>query len=373
MNFLSRVLHKKQRFLELVEALVRLETPSLEPPTQGPALELLASRLEPLGLRPRRSPRGILFAREGRRRPAQMLVGHCDTVWPTGTLRQMPFRVEDDTVSGPGIYDMKAGLAMIVVALEVLQELDRAPALDPVVVVNSDEEIGSRRSTGLIARVAKGCRRALVLEPSLGPEGRLKTARKGVGGFVVTVKGRAAHAGLEPGKGASAILELSHLIQQLFALNDAERGVTVNVGMVDGGLRPNVVAPTSQARVDVRVLTRADGRRVEDAIRALEPTVPGVTLEVEGGFGRPPLEPTPANRALWELARAEADKLGLPLLEGVAGGGSDGNTTSLYTATLDGLGAVGDGAHSPTEHILLTPTLERTALLAKIMLAEEAP
>jgi glutamate carboxypeptidase len=211
--------------------------------------------------------------------------------------------------------------------------------------------------------------RVFVLEPSLGPDGRLKTARKGVGRFTVKVKGRAAHAGLDPEKGASAILELAHVVQALFALNDAERGVTVNVGTIEGGLRPNVVAPESTAVIDVRVRTQADAERIEQAIHGLEPSVPGVELEIDGRIGRPALEPTPRNRQLWHLAKGLADELEMDLGEGLAGGGSDGNTTSQVTATLVGLGPVGDGAHASHEFLYLDETLERTALLALLLLA----
>ncbi|HHH39351.1 MAG TPA: M20/M25/M40 family metallo-hydrolase, partial [Sedimenticola sp.] len=196
-----------------------------------------------------------------------------------------------------------------------------------------------------------------------------KTIYKGVGRFTITIRGRAAHAGLNPEQGASAILELSHVIQALYALNDPRRGISINVGTIDGGLRPNVIAPISTATVDVRVLTREDARAVEKSIRALEPVTPGVTLTVEGGIGRPPMERTPANRKLWHLARQLGRELGMELEEATAGGGSDGNYTSQYTATLDGLGAVGDGAHAAHEHVLLPPLPQRTALLAGLLLA----
>mgnify|MGYP001826649728 FL=1 len=211
--------------------------------------------------------------------------------------------------------------------------------------------------------------RVFVLEPSLGPAGQLKTARTGIGRYTISVSGEAAHAGLDPGAGASAILELSHVIQELFALNDLDRGVTVNVGTIDGGLRPNVVAPESQAVVDVRVPTAQDAERIDAAIRGLEPATPGTTIRVEGLFGRPAMEHTPANRRLWGLACKLGKELGLELDEATAGGGSDGNFTSLYTATLDGMGAVGAGAHARHEHLQLTPTIERAALLALLLAA----
>jgi glutamate carboxypeptidase len=207
------------------------------------------------------------------------------------------------------------------------------------------------------------------MEPSLGDDGAIKTERKGVGRFKITVHGKAAHAGLDPEGGASAILELSHVIQSLFAMNDASSGITVNVGTVDGGLQPNVIAPHSQAVVDVRVPTIREGDRIEKAIYGLVPITPGVRLTVEGGIGRPSMEQTPRNLALWQKAHALGAEIGLDLKQCRAGGGSDGNTTSQYTATLDGLGAVGHGAHAEHEFLYIDRTLERTALLALLLLA----
>jgi glutamate carboxypeptidase len=271
---------------------------------------------------------------------------------------------------GPGVYDMKGGLVQMVFALRTLYELDLTPPLTPIVFVNSDEEVGSPDSRPRIHRLARVADRAFVLEPSLGPEGKLKTARKGVGRFTIRIKGKSAHAGLDPESGASAIVELSHVIQKLHALNDAERGITVNVGMIEGGQRPNVVAPTSRAIADVRVLTCEDANLVERTIHSLEVSTPGVTLDVEGGIRRPPLERTPRNRALWHVAQDAADRLGIALDEGTAGGASDGNETSAFCATLDGLGPVGDGAHAEHEYVELDKMVERTALLVLLLLAD---
>jgi glutamate carboxypeptidase len=271
------------------------------------------------------------------------------------------------------VFDMKGGLAMMVLALGALRRQGISLPLTPVVFVNSDEEIGSHESRAQILRLARRVRRTWVLEPALGPAGHLKTARKGVARFTVRIYGRAAHAGLEPEAGASAILELSHVIRSLFALNDPARGVTVNVGTVDGGLRPNVIAPESRAVADVRVCSEADALRVEHAIRGLAPATPGTRLEVNGGFGRPPMERTPRNRRLWRLACEAAGRLDLELDEGLAGGGSDGSTTSLYTATLDGLGPVGAGAHATDECLFIGATLERAALLALLLAAPDLP
>jgi glutamate carboxypeptidase len=375
-----RVLHevrwRREQFLSLLETLCRAESPSLDPVAQQAVHAALAANLEALGYVVRRLPgqrSGVhLYARPRRRRrgaPVQLIMGHYDTVWPAGTLATMPFAIEGDRARGPGVYDMKGGLAQVVVALATLRGLGLEPAVTPVVLVNADEEVGSRESGRHVRRLARIADRALVLEPSLGIEGRLKTERKGVARYTVTVKGRAAHAGLDPTAGASAILELSHVIQALFALNDPARGVTVNVGTIDGGLRPNVVAPESRAVVDVRTRTTADAGRVDAAIRALEPVTAGTALQVEGGVGRPPLEPTPRNTALFETARTLGSRVELTLAGGLAGGGSDGSTASLYTATLDGLGPVGDGAHAAHEYLEIGPTLDRAALLALLLLA----
>ncbi|MCB9641653.1 MAG: M20 family metallopeptidase [Myxococcales bacterium] len=301
--------------------------------------------------------------------PAQLLLGHYDTVWPKGTLSSMPIEEHDGKLTGPGIFDMKAGIVQSIFAIRALQHLHIAPSLDPIALFNSDEERGSRTSTPFIQQLAQQVDRTFVLEPAFGPEGKLKTARKGIGRFTISVKGRAAHAGLAPQEGHSAILELSFVIQKLFALNDFERGITVNVGMIDGGVNTNVIAPESKAVVDVRVLTNQDAAWIEEQIHSITPQNPHVTLEIDGRIGRPPMEKTPANRKLWTLAKLHGSQLGLDLEEVTAGGGSDGNTTSQYTATLDGLGAVGDGAHAPHEYIEKERLLERCALLALLLLA----
>jgi glutamate carboxypeptidase len=371
---------RRGRMIELLRRMAIAESPSLAPETHDGAARVLAAELDALGFVVRhlrgRTGSGQVWARPVQRvrgRPLQLMLGHLDTVWPVGTLAEMPFEVDGDTVRGPGVFDMKGGLAMMVLALEALQRHGIEPSLTPVLFVNSDEEIGSHESRERIKRLARRVRRVWVLEPSLGPSGHLKTARKGVARFTVRIYGRAAHAGLDPEAGASAILELSHVIRCLYALNEPGRGVTVNVGTVDGGLGPNVVAPESRAVADVRVCSEDDAVRIEAAIRGLTPQTPGTRLEVHGGFGRPPMERTPRNRALWELARQAAAGLGLALEEGLAGGGSDGSTTSLYAATLDGLGPVGAGAHAPDECLFLGPTLERTALLALLLAAPDLP
>ena len=373
---LDHLMGQKDAFIAFLERLARAESPSVVSAAQGQVRDLIAERLESLGYRTLpitgRRHGGCLFARPDDRsagRPTQMLLGHYDTVWPLGTLKEMPFAVDGNAVRGPGVYDMKGGITQSIFALETIAHFGLAPSVTPVVFANSDEEIGSRESARHIGRLASLMNRVFVLEPSLGPEGQLKTGRKGIGRFTVKIKGKAAHAGLDPEQGASAILELSHVVQSLFALNDVEKGVTVNVGTIEGGLRPNVIAPESTAVVDVRVRTQADAERIEKAIHGLEPSVPGTALEIDGRIGRPALEPTPRNRVLWHLAKDLSGELGMELGEGFAGGGSDGNTTSLFTATLDGLGPVGDGAHAPHEFLYVDETLERTALLTLLLLA----
>lgn len=368
---------QQEHMLEVLERMVLMETPTILPEAQQAILLFLIEQLEALGMSTRQVPGrlsgGYLMAYPKDRKkhlPIQLMVGHCDTVWPLETLQSMPWIGENGKIKGPGVYDMKAGLTQMLFALKTIQQLSLKLPYTPVLLINSDEEKGSRDSTPAIRRLAKIAKRAYILEPPLGLDGKLKTARKGLGRFIITVKGKPAHAGLDPGKGASAILELSHQIQQLFALNDSERGITVNVGMIEGGTSANVVAPMSRAVVDVRVLTQLDGERVTEEIYSLQAHTPDTELLIEGGIGRPPMEKTTRNRQLWTAARQAGEQMGLVLQEATAGGGSDGNTTSQYTATLDGLGTTGDGAHAHHEFIFTDKLVERTALLTLLLLME---
>lgn len=360
----------------LLRTVASLESPSLDPASQEPVFALLAAELEATGMRTRRlrgkRSGGQLWAvpRERRRgAPVQLLLGHCDTVWPHGTLAAMPVELwPDGRLTGPGVYDMKAGLVQGIFALRTLRELGLRPEVEPCFFINSDEEIGSHDSIPRIERLARRMQRVFVLEPSLGPEGKLKTRRKGSLRFSIRVHGRAAHSGLDPEKGASAILELARVIQRLYDLAEPERGITVNVGVVSGGMRANVVAPEARAELDIRVLEGDDAVRLERTVREMTATTLGTRLEMVGGIDRPPLEATPRNRVLWEAAKRRAGELGIPLGEGTAGGASDGSLTSRLTATLDGLGALGDGAHAVHEHVLLDRCPERAALLALLLL-----
>ena len=374
-QILKHIQGQQEVLITLLRHMVDAESPSSRPEAHRLILSVLTEALSDLGFKVTtlggHDAHKHLFARPVQRakdRPLQLLLGHYDTVWPLGTVAGRPFSVDDNIIRGPGVFDMKGGLVQIVSALTAIRDLDLPTSLEPIVFINSDEEIGSRTSTRYVRTLAQCVERAFVLEPAMGEEGMLKTERKGIGRFTITVHGKAAHAGLDPEGGASAILELSHVIQSLFALNDADKGITVNVGTIDGGLQPNVIAPHSQAVVDVRVPTLADGDQIEKEIHSLEPATAGVRLTIEGRIGRPSMEFTPRNDALWHIARELAGELGIDLQQGRAGGGSDGNTTSQYTATLDGLGPVGHGAHAEREFLYIDKTLERAALLALLLL-----
>jgi glutamate carboxypeptidase len=354
-----------------------METPTTVPASQDQGLSFMSTALEELGFRTRRlSGRvsgGQLLAVPRRRvhgAPLQLLLGHSDTVWPLGTLELMPVVREGGRIRGPGVFDMKGGLTLVVFALRALRELGLEPPLTPVVFVNTDEEVGSPDSRHRVAHLARRVERAFVPEPSFGPGGAFKTARKGVGTFEIRLTGKAAHSGLDPDGGASAVNELAHLIQSLHGMNDREAGVSVNVGVVEGGTRSNVIAAEARAEVDVRVLTLEEGLRMEERIRSIRPVTPGVTLEVHGGVRIPPVERTPRNRALWHAAVDAGAEFGAELTEVVSGGGSDGNTTSQHTATLDGMGMVGDGAHAPHEFIDESCLVERCTLLARLLMLE---
>lgn len=376
-NILSYLNDKKEDIQLFLKKLVLAESPSSDPKAQEIGFGLLKSKFDSLGFKTLRAhgknTGGYLFARPKNRlknTPLQLLIGHSDTVWPIGTLQQMKLHTSDGKMSGPGVYDMKAGLTQILFALQTINALNLPLSVTPVVLINSDEEIGSRESGKAIERLSKIADRAFILEPPLGMDGKLKTARKGIGRFTISIKGKAAHAGLDPGKGASAIIELSHQVQKLFAMNDPEKGITVNVGMIEGGISPNMVAPHSKAIIDVRVLTIKDAEKITQKIRSLKPINSEVTVEIEGGIGRPPMEKTTRNQTLWAIAKEAGDKIGLELEQATAGGGSDGNTTSLHTATLDGLGTTGDGAHAIHEFIFIDQLIERTLLLILLLMAK---
>jgi len=356
---------------ELVDSLVRLESPSDNKSAVDRCGDELARRLAALGASVERFPQSLRGAHvraefAGAADASVLLLGHFDTVWPVGTIASMPLHERDGRLHGPGIFDMKAGIAAAALAVRALAAAGRrAPRV--VMVWTSDEEIGSGTSRALLEHEARESAAVLVLEPSL-PGGAAKTSRKGVAVYTVTVHGVAAHAGLDPGKGASAIHELARQVLALSALQDLASGITVNVGTITGGTRANVVAERASAQVDVRVPTIADADRIDAAIRALEPAHPLARLEIAGGIDRPPLERTDAVLRLYEQARRAAACLGRDLAEGPAGGGSDGNfTAALGVPTLDGLGPAGDGAHAQHEHVVVADLAWRAAFIAELI------
>jgi glutamate carboxypeptidase len=305
----------------------------------------------------------------GGRLPHVVVLGHYDTVWPRGTLQRMPYALDEDGVArGPGCFDMKGGLVLLYFALRELENASERPRRDIRVILNCDEEIGSISSRDLIKAVGDGARAALVLESPL-PGGALKTARKGTGIYRFEISGRAVHAGIEPELGASAIVELAHQVLALDALNDYQRGTTVNVGVVEGGTRLNVTPARATADISIRVVDAAEAERVDAAIKALRPRVSGTSLAVRAGPARPPMQRTAESMRLFGQARQIAAHIGLPaLLDGATGGGSDGNlVAALGVPTLDGLGPEGGGAHADDEHVLTASMPRRAALLAGLL------
>ncbi|WP_169977506.1 M20 family metallopeptidase [Tautonia rosea] len=299
-------------------------------------------------------------------RPA-LLMAHFDTVWPVGTLTTMPFRVEDGRVHGPGTFDMKGGLTLLLTALTALRDLNLSPPRPVEFLLTSDEEIGSPNSRSLIEATAQNAAYALVPEPPL-PGGGLKTARKGVGRYTLNVSGIPAHSGIEPEKGRSALLELAHQIIAIHAIADPSLGTTLTVGRAEGGGAVNVVPASATAEIDVRVSTLDEADRVDHALHALTPTLDGTTLTLTGRLNRPPMERTAATASLFERAREAAQPLGLDLTEGSTGGGSDANFTSaIGLPTLDGLGPLGAGAHAVHEHIEVDSLPLRAALIASLI------
>ena len=364
---------RRDELLALARALVERESPTLDAAAAAAVTAEVASRLEASGAAARLHQTASgphLTARVGGGDASDapvLLLGHLDTVWPLGTLRRRPFRVEGGRAHGPGILDMKSGVAVLLGAIGAIGELGLAPSRPIKVLLTCDEESGSESSRDLIDSEATGCAAVLVLEPPL-PGGRAKTERKGVARYELHIRGVAAHAGLAPERGRSAVTELAHQLLTLDRLNDPGTGVSVNAGVVRGGTFRNVVAAEASAEIDVRFKTAAQAREIGERIASLVPVLEGTRLEVKGGIDRPPLERTPGVVALFHHARAIAADLGFALGEGSTGGGSDGSlTAALGIPTLDGLGVDGDGAHAEHEHILLDDLPRRAALLTALL------
>ena len=309
------------------------------------------------------------FMLPGKKKTGQILaLGHSDTVWPLGTLRSMPVRQSQGRLWGPGIFDMKGGLALFIYAIRILREMDVPVQRKIVLQVNSDEEIGSPSSRTLTEEIAQKSDVVLVLEPAAGLAGKLKTARKGVGDYTVTVHGQAAHAGLDFEKGASAIVEMARQIEKIAGFTRLGRGITVSPGVIRGGTRSNVVAAECTVEVDVRIAKVNDAAYLARQFAALKPFDKRCRIQVTGGMNRPPMERSAGSRALFRKAQTLAADLNMALEECSVGGGSDGNfTAALGVPTLDGLGAVGEGAHATNESVLINRIPDRIALLAQLI------
>ncbi len=375
--FLAYAQSKQSAIIALIRELVECESPSDDPKAINRFVDLLASKLGD-GAKVRTFPGGRFgrhmrceFNLPGPRKPRDgriLALAHSDTVWPLGTLARMPFRQEDGRLWGPGVLDMKSGIVFLLFAVRMLRELDVPVARRVVLQVNSDEEVGSETSRPLTEEAARSSAAVLVLEPGTGLTGKIKTARKGVGDYTVTVKGRASHAGVDFQNGASAVVELARQIERIAGFTRLDRGITVNPGVIAGGTRTNVVAAEARAEVDIRVARMQDAPGLDKKFHALRPFDKRCTIQVEGGVNRPPMERTAGIRKLFQTARGWAKELGVDLEESSTGGGSDGNfTAAIGIPTLDGLGGVGEGAHAVNESILVERIADRTALLAMLL------
>jgi glutamate carboxypeptidase len=364
------------QMLSVLRTFVLAESPSLEKSPADRCCAIVAAQwrkhgahVERLAQKHRGDHLRMTWQPQQTSRPTgQLLVlGHYDTVYATGTLAKMPFRVSAGKAYGPGTFDMKAGIVQALFALDALRQTHTPLRKRIVFLWTSDEEIGSESSRKLIETEARRTDAVFVLEPSLGPRGLLKTARKGVGEAEIIAHGRASHAGLAPQEGVNAVHELARQIARLEQWNDLRRGISVNADVIEGGTRVNVIAERARAVVDLRALHLADMQQLEKRLRALRPLMRGARLEIRGGFNRAPME-RKVSAALFSRAKSLATQMGLSVGECVAGGGSDGNlTAALGVPTLDGLGAVGDGAHSAHEHVLVRTMPERAALLAALL------
>ncbi len=370
---------RSDQIVATIRELVEMESPSDNKPAVDRIAEVVAKRFAQLGgevrfhhAREFGNHLQVDFPGDGAAKPV-LLLGHYDTVYPLGTLANMPCRTVGDKLTGPGVLDMKAGIALMLHGLAALQDwhtegwhgtLPRAVT----VLLVSDEEVGSDSSRAITESLAKKAAAVLVLEPAYGLQGAVKTARKGVGDFVVKVTGKAAHAGLDFQKGVNAILELARQIEKISSFTELKKGLTVNVGVVSGGSRTNVVPAEAAAQVDVRIARMKDAAGIDKKMRRLRPFNRKCKIAVTGGINRPPLERTAGVAALYAQAQAIARELGWKLGEAAVGGGSDGNfTAALGIPTLDGLGAVGDGAHAQHEHIVISELPRRAALIAALI------
>jgi len=372
-ELLSYARAHRPQIIELIREMVECESPSRDAAAVARMADLVASKAEGEA-KVRRLRGGHLrceFRLPGKRTRASrqiLVLGHLDTVWPLGTLASMPFRRSKGRLWGPGVLDMKSGIAFFLYAVRALRELELPVSRRVTLLLNSDEEIGSLSSRAVIEREAARSAAVLVLEPGTGLEGKLKTARKGVALYEVRVEGKAVHSGIDFPAGASAIVELAHQIVTLAGFTSMKKGLTVNPGTVSGGTGSNIVAAEARTLVDVRLPRLKDAAVIDRKIRALKVHDKRCKIHVSGGLNRPPMERTPAIAGLFRTAHRLGRELGVELEESMTGGGSDGNfTAALGVPTLDGLGGVGEGAHASNESILINRITDRTALIAKLI------
>jgi glutamate carboxypeptidase len=374
-SYLSFLRPRLPQMLETLRQLTFFESPSLDKPPADRCCKFLAGLWSQRGVPVEVIPQKIcgnhlriIYSPAATRPKSQLLVlGHYDTVYPVGSLARMPFRISAGKAYGPGVFDMKAGIVQALFALQALQQSEISLTKRIVFLWTSDEEIGSVSSRQLLETEARRSDAVFVLEPPLGPRGLLKTSRKGVGEAKLTVHGRSSHAGLAPEKGINAIHELAAQISRIEKWNDPRRGVSINADIIEGGTRVNVVPERAAATLDLRAWRAADMHFLEKRLHSLKPIHRGAKLELSGGFDRPPLE-RKHSAALFARAKSLAANMGFSIGEAAAGGGSDGNfTAALGIPTLDGLGAVGDGAHATHEHILTRTIPQRAALLAALL------
>ncbi|MDQ6706662.1 MAG: M20 family metallopeptidase [Acidobacteriota bacterium] len=368
--------HQRQ-VIQMIRAMVECESPSDNPVAVNRFVELFSDLTAPVA-RIKSVPGGRFgnhllceFKLPGKKKSGQVLaLGHSDTVWPLGTLAHMPFQERDGRLWGPGVLDMKGGIAFFFFAVAALRELDIPVGSKVVLQLNSDEEVGSDSSRELTEKQARLSHTVLVLEPGTGLTGKLKTARKGIGDYRVKVHGRASHAGVDFSAGASSIVELAKQIVKIAGFTDERRGITVNPGVISGGTRSNVIAAEAEAHVDIRVRRLRDAAVLDRKFQLLKPFERRCSIEVSGGLNRPPMERTAEIAALFEKARKLGRGIGVEVEESSTGGGSDGNyTAALGVPTLDGIGAVGEGAHALNESLLMDRIADRTALIAKLLAA----
>ncbi len=361
----------RRGIVALIRRMVECESPSDSPPALARFVALISDELAGMA-KIRNFRHGHMSAElalPGSKKSGQILaLGHSDTVWPIGTLRTMPFRQEKGRLWGPGVLDMKSGLAFFVFAMRALRELDIPVSKKVALQLNADEEVGSHTSRALTEAAAERSDLVLVLEPGTGLEGKLKTARKGVGLYRIAAHGKASHAGVDFEAGASAIVELARQIERIAGFSNPALGITVNPGVISGGTRSNVVAAEASVEVDIRVARLKDAPGLDRRFHALRPFDKRCKIEVTGGLNRPPMERSRGIGQLFERARELAREVGIEAEESATGGGSDGNfTAALGVPTLDGLGGVGEGAHALNESILIDRIADRTALLAKLI------